>query len=161
MDQRLVEFAMKQAGGEEQVKKAFYRKEMEKSLKKAKTLEDIVSLARSEEEWSDAMWALTRQELAELLGGTGGATPSNGNGATQTRRRRLTKEEVDSLREQILKVLGSLKEDEALSAGEIADKIGGDVDTRAVSQQVKALREAGQVEMQGTRWSACYFLAAS
>lgn len=158
MDQKLVEFAMKQAGGEEAVKKAYYAGEMSKALKKAKTFKDLVAVAQSEEEWSDAVWALTKSELAEMLGG---APVKQTNGDAKPRRSRLTKEEVQTLRQRILEILGDLGEEEALSAGEIADKIGEDVDVRTVSLQVKALRQAGQVEMQGDKWSACYFLAAS
>lgn len=157
MDQKLIEFAMKQAGGEEQVKKAFYRKEMEAALKKAKTFEDMAKVAQGEEEWCPAVWALTRDELASLLGGGAALRALPTADGAKAKRSRLTKEEVATLRSKILEVLGALGDDEALSAGEIAEKV--EADSRTVSLQIKVLREAGTVKMQGSRWSACYFLA--
>lgn len=161
MDSKILEFAVKKAGGEEELKKEFYREEMKKTLRKARTFEDLVKLAEDEElEWSEAVYSLSKAELVDILGGGGSkkaATKTTVSAPSDQprRRKRLTREEVEKLRAEIVETFKASKR--KMMVGELADDLAQP--NRVVAMQLRSLREQGVVGMEGERWNARYFLA--
>jgi len=156
MDSKILEFAVKKAGGEEELKKEFYREEMKAALRKAKTFEDMVKLAEDEElEWSESIYALSKTELVEILGGPKKTAKAAVSDSDRPKRKRLTKEEVEQIRAEIVETLKASKR--KMMVGELADDLAQP--NRVVAMQLRALREQGVVGMEGERWNARYFLA--
>ncbi len=143
----VVDFAVKQLGGEEAIKKMYYDERIGQVIKTTATIKEISDIAKKEG-WLDLWQSMTISDLLGSLRGRQRAQIAVGE--------RLTPAQLQNLRDA---VLVALKDKAWTGKTEIATSVG--VEARKLNSVFKGLKKDGMLKTHGSGRHMVYALAGT